>query len=39
MELQMIQNKICEISGQRVMLDFDLAERNPLTKKNKDFIY
>ncbi|MDD3721938.1 MAG: ORF6N domain-containing protein [Lutibacter sp.] len=26
MELQLIQNKIHEIRGQRVMLDFDLAE-------------
>ena len=26
MELQIIQNKIFEIRGQRVMLDFDLAE-------------
>lgn len=26
MELQLIQNKIFEIRGQRVMLDFDLAE-------------
>lgn len=26
MELQLIQNKICEIRGQKVMLDFDLAE-------------
>jgi hypothetical protein len=26
MELQIIQNKIYEIRGQRVMLDFDLAE-------------
>ncbi|MDP3360064.1 MAG: ORF6N domain-containing protein [Lutibacter sp.] len=26
MELQRIQNKIYEIRGQRVMLDFDLAE-------------
>ena len=26
MELQVIQNKIYEIRGQRVMLDFDLAE-------------
>ena len=26
MELQIIQNKIYEICGQRVMLDFDLAE-------------
>lgn len=26
MELQLIQNKIYEIRGQRVMLDFDLAE-------------
>jgi hypothetical protein len=25
MDLQLIQNKIYEISGQRVMLDFDLA--------------
>lgn len=25
MELQVIQNKIYEIRGQRVMLDFDLA--------------
>jgi hypothetical protein len=26
MELQIIQNKIFEIRGMRVMLDFDLAE-------------
>ena len=26
MELKIIQNKIHEIRGQRVMLDFDLAE-------------
>lgn len=26
MDLQVIQNKIYEIRGQRVMLDFDLAE-------------
>lgn len=26
MEIQTIQNKIYEIRGQRVMLDFDLAE-------------
>jgi hypothetical protein len=26
MELQLIQSKIYEIRGQRVMLDFDLAE-------------
>ena len=26
MELQAIQNKIYEIRGQKVMLDFDLAE-------------
>lgn len=26
MELQLIQNKIYEIKGQKVMLDFDLAE-------------
>ena len=26
MELAVIQNKIYEISGQKVMLDFDLAE-------------
>ena len=26
MELQLIQNKIYEIRGRRVMLDFDLAE-------------
>ena len=26
MELSLIQNKIYEIRGQRVMLDFDLAE-------------
>jgi hypothetical protein len=26
MELQIIQNKIYDIRGQRVMLDFDLAE-------------
>ena len=26
MELQLIQNKIYEIRGQKVMLDFDLAE-------------
>jgi hypothetical protein len=26
MQLQLIQNKIYEIRGQRVMLDFDLAE-------------
>lgn len=26
MELQLIQNKIYEIRGERVMLDFDLAE-------------
>ena len=26
MELQVIQNKIYEVRGQKVMLDFDLAE-------------
>ena len=26
MELQLIQNKIYEVRGQKVMLDFDLAE-------------
>ena len=26
MDIQIIQNKIYEIRGQRVMLDFDLAE-------------
>ncbi len=29
MELQPIQSKIYEIRGQRVMLDFDLAELSP----------
>ena len=26
MEMQVIQNKICEIRDQKVMLDFDLAQ-------------
>ena len=26
MQLQVIQSKICEVRGQKVMLDFDLAE-------------
>ena len=31
MEIQTIQNKIYEIHGQRVMLDFDLAELYQVT--------
>jgi len=34
MELQIIQNKIYEIRGQRVMLDFDLAEMYQVETKN-----
>lgn len=34
MELQIIQNKIFEIRGQRVMLDFDLAEMYQVETKN-----
>ena len=42
MELQLIQNKIYEIRGQKVMLDFDLANMyqvetrslNPSAKRN-----
>jgi len=33
MELQVIQNKIYEIRGQRVMIDRDLAENMDLRKK------
>lgn len=32
MDIQIIQNKIYEIRGQRVMLDFDLASRDPSTE-------
>ena len=32
-ELTIIENKIYEIRGQRVMLDFDLAEPNDLKNK------
>ena len=39
MELQPIQSKIYEIRGQRVMLDFDLAELYQVeTKRLKDAI-
>ena len=34
MELQIIQNKIYEIRGLRVMLDFDLAELYEVETKN-----
>lgn len=34
MELQVIQNKIFEIRGERVMLDFDLAELYQVETKN-----
>ncbi len=34
MQLQLIQNKIYEIRGQRVMLDFDLAELYEVETKN-----
>jgi hypothetical protein len=34
MELQVIQNKIYEIRGKRVMLDFDLAEMYEVETKN-----
>jgi len=34
MELQIIQNKIFEIRGMRVMLDFDLAELYQVENKN-----
>ena len=34
MELQIIQNKIYEVRGQRVMLDFDLAEMYGVETKN-----
>lgn len=34
MELQLIQNKIFEIRGQRVMLDYDLAEMYEVETKN-----
>ena len=33
MDIQIIQNKIYEIRGQRVMLDFDLAELYQVTTK------
>ena len=33
MELQIIQNKIYEIRGQKVMLDFDLAEMYEIETK------
>ncbi|MDL2242098.1 ORF6N domain-containing protein, partial [Bacteroidales bacterium OttesenSCG-928-L03] len=33
MELQLIQNRIYEIRGQRVMLDFDLAEMYQIQTK------
>ncbi len=47
MQLSLIQNKIFEIMGQKVMLDFDLAEmyevetkslKNSITKILKKFI-
>ena len=39
MELQIIQNKIYEIRGQRVMLDFDLAELYETeTKRRKEAV-
>ena len=39
MELQIIQNKIFEIRGQRVMLDFDLAELYQVeTKRLKEAV-
>jgi len=39
MELQAIQNKIYEIRGQRVMLDFDLAELSGTeTKRLKEAV-
>ena len=39
MEIQTIQNKIYEIHGQRVMLDFDLAARYQVeTKRLKEAI-
>lgn len=34
MELQIIQNKIFEIRGMRIMLDFDLAELYQVETKN-----
>ena len=34
MDTQVIQNKIYEIRGQRVMLDFDLAELYGIETKN-----
>nr|NQU92531.1 ORF6N domain-containing protein [Bacteroidota bacterium] len=34
MELQLIQNKIYELRGQKVMLDFDLAELYEVQTKN-----
>ncbi len=33
MEIQVIQNKIHEVRGQRVMLDFDLAEMSKVETK------
>lgn len=39
MDLQLIQNKIYEIRGQRVMLDFDLAILyNTETKRLKEAV-
>lgn len=39
MELQTIQNKIYEIRGQRVMLDFDLADMYQVeTKRLKEAV-
>lgn len=34
MELQIIQSKICEVRGQKVMFDFDLAEMYGTETKN-----
>ncbi len=34
MELQIIQNKIYDIRGQRIILDFDLAELYRVETKN-----
>ncbi len=36
MELQLIQNKIFEVRGLRVMLDFDLAEMYEVKNKSTE---
>lgn len=39
MDLQLIQNKIYEIRGQRVMLDFDLQNSTALKQKGSKRLY